>query len=271
MRRLPPPPGSTLRTASARLWLTLLAAPIVFFLVLPELGLLARVRGDALSAALADPGLQAAIGLSLATTFTTLGAAVVGGTPLAYVLARRRAGGWRWLDLLVDLPTVLPPAVAGLGLLYALGRRGFLGSWLSTAGLEVAFTPAAVVLAQSFVSIPYYVRTASVGLASVEGELEQAAGLDGASGLQVFWHVSLPLSWRSFASGAALCWARAMGEFGATIVFAGNFPGRTQTMPLAVYLGLERNLDMATALGVLLLLLSFVVLLLLRALLRDPT
>jgi molybdate transport system permease protein len=124
-------------------------------------------------------------------------------------------------------------------------------------------------MAQSFVAVPYFLRTASIGLASVDPELELAAALDGASRGRVFWHVSLPLSWRSFAGGAALCWARAMGEFGATIVFAGSFPGRTQTMPLAVYLGLERDVSIATALGVLLLALSFLVLALLRILLRD--
>jgi molybdate transport system permease protein len=249
--------------------LGLLAAPLVAFLLLPEVGLAARLRAGALASALADETLHQAVSLSLATTSATLGLAILAGTPLSYVLARRKSGVWRWIDLLVDLPTVLPPAVAGLGLLYALGRRGLFGSWLSAWGIEVAFTPLAVILAQSFVSIPYFLRTAALGLASVDTELEMAAALDGASGPRVFWHVSLPLAWRSFAGGAALCWARAMGEFGATIIFAGSFPGRTQTMTLAVYLGLERDLDVATALGVLLLLLSFLMLFLLRVLLRE--
>jgi molybdate transport system permease protein len=142
---------------------------------------------------------------------------------------------------------------------------------LSSWGIEIAFTPIAVVMAQSFVAIPYFLRTAAIGLAAVDPQLELAASLDGASARQVFWHVSLPLAWKAFAGGAALCWARAMGEFGATIVFAGNFPGRTQTMPLAVYLGLERDLDIATALGVLLLVLSFLILFLLRSVLRERT
>jgi len=265
------PPDLTPRGKNlwSRVGLTLLAAPLIIFLLLPEAGLLARLDVDALAEALADDTLHKAVFLSLGTTFATLLAAVVAGTPLSYALARRRSRAWRWVDLLVDLPTVLPPAVAGLGLLFVFGRRGFLGGALSVWGIEVAFTPVAVVMAQSFVAVPYFLRTATIGLASVDPELELAAALDGASGRQIFWHVSLPLSWRAFAGGAALCWARAMGEFGATIIFAGNFPGRTQTMPLAVYLGLERDLNIATALGVLLLLLSFLVLFLLRSALGD--
>lgn len=257
------------RTLRSRMALALLAAPLVVFLLLPEAGLFARLDEGALTRALADDTFHKAVLLSLGTTTATLIAAVVAGTPLSYALARNKSGVWRWIDLLVDLPTVLPPAVAGLGLLFAFGRRGFLGGALSSWGIEIAFTPIAVVMAQSFVAIPYFLRTAAIGLAAVDPELELAASLDGASARQVFWHVSLPLSWKAFAGGAALCWARAMGEFGATIVFAGNFPGRTQTMPLAVYLGLERDLDVATALGVLLLVLSFLILLLLRSILRE--
>jgi molybdate transport system permease protein len=172
--------------------------------------------------------------------------------------------------VLVDLPTVLPPAVAGLGLLMAFGRRGLLGGWLAALGMEVAFTTSAVVLAQAFVAAPFFIKAASVGLALVNREQEQAASMDGASALRVFRFVTLPQSWRSFLGGAMLCWARAIGEFGATIIFAGNFPGRTQTMPLAVYMSLEIDLGQALTLAAILLLLSFILLAAVRLFLREP-
>jgi molybdate transport system permease protein len=176
----------------------------------------------------------------------------------------------RLLEVLVDLPTVLPPAVAGLGLLMAFGRRGLLGPWLASLGIDIAFTTAAVVLAQAFVAAPFFIKAASVGLALVNREQEQAASMDGASPLRVFRYVTLPQSWRSFLGGAMLCWARAMGEFGATIIFAGNFPGRTQTMPLAVYMSLEIDLGQALTLAAILLLLSFALLAGVRLFLREP-
>jgi molybdate transport system permease protein len=159
---------------------------------------------------------------------------VVLGTPVPLLLAHTRS---RWkgiLDALIDLPVVLPPGVAGLSLLMAFGRRGLVGGALQAMGVEVVFTQAAVVMAQTSVASPLYVRAAAIGFAGVEPELGQAAAMDGASRWQVFRHVILPLSWSALVSGAAMTWARALGEFGATIVFAGNFPGRTQTMPLAV-------------------------------------
>jgi molybdate transport system permease protein len=189
--------------------------------------------------------------------------------PLAYLLARRRFRGQRLVEVLIDLPTVLPPAVAGLALLMAFGRRGLIGSWLQTLGIEIAFTPVAVMMAQMFVAAPYYIKTASVGLAGVSDDLECAAALDGAGTLQVLRYITLPLAWRGIVGGIVLCWARALGEFGATIIFAGNYPGRTQTMPLAVYLGFEIDLNLALTLGVILLVLSFGILLTVRAILRD--
>jgi molybdate transport system permease protein len=138
-------------------------------------------------------------------------------------------------------------------------------------GVEVVFTQAAVVMAQTFVASPLYVRAAAIGFAGVEPELGQAAAMDGASRWQVFRHVILPLSWSALVSGAAMTWARALGEFGATIVFAGNFPGRTQTMPLAIYLGFELNLDLALALSVVLLATSALALVLVKSLLQGPT
>ncbi len=247
----------------------LAAAPILGLLLIPVVAILVRASPAELARQIQEQAARQALALSLATSTATLALALLFGTPLARVLARRPAGGRRWLELAVDLPTVLPPAVAGLGLLFAFGRRGLLGGVLESAGLEIAFTPFAVVLAQSFVAVPYYVRTAAVGLAALDPELEVAAELDGATPAQVFRSISLPLAWRGFVGGAALCWARALGEFGATIVFAGNFPGRTQTMPLAVYLGLERDLQLALTLAVILIGISFVVLFVLRAVLRE--
>jgi len=261
-------PRVTLRPAS--LWA--LAAPLLALLLLPLVALLLRTPPGTLTLALHEPGTRQAIALSLGTSLLTVLLALVCGTPLAYLLARRRPAGVALLEVLVDLPTVLPPAVAGLALLMAFGRRGVLGGLLASVGIEVAFTTAAVVMAQTFVAIPYYVKSAAVGLAGVSHELEQAAALDGASPWQIFRYVVAPLARRGIAGGLALCWARALGEFGATIIFAGNFPGRTQTMPLAIYLGFEIDLGQALTLAAIMLAVSFTVLLVIRAALRpQPT
>jgi molybdate transport system permease protein len=166
---------------------------------------------------------------------------------------------------------VLPPAVAGVALLLAFGRRGLAGGLLEDWGVHIAFTQAAVVMAQTFIAAPLYIKSAAVGFANVEPELEQAAGLDGASGWGVFRHVTVPLAWPGLLSGAVLTWARALGEFGATIIFAGNFPGRTQTMPLAIYLGFELDLDVALTLSVILVGFSFLALILIKSVFhREP-
>jgi molybdate transport system permease protein len=263
-------------TASARTrvkwkdWGLLFAsAPLLTLLLLPILALMLKTPPATLWRYLGNASTLQAISLSLVTSTATAGVVILLGLPLAYVLARRRFRGQRLVEALIDLPTVLPPAVAGLALLMAFGRRGLLGSWLQTFGIEIAFTPLAVMMAQMFVAAPYYIKTASVGLASVSADLERAAALDGAGSLQVLRYITLPLAWRGIAGGIVLCWARALGEFGATIIFAGNYPGRTQTMPLAVYLGFEIDLNLALTLGVILLVISFGILLAVRAILRD--
>jgi molybdate transport system permease protein len=263
-------------TASARTrvkwkdWGLLFAsAPLVALLLLPILALVLKTPPATLWRYLGSSSTLQAISLSLVTSTATAAMVIVLGLPLAYALARRSFRGRRLVEALIDLPTVLPPAVAGLALLMAFGRRGLLGSWLQTLGIEIAFTPVAVMMAQMFVAAPYYIKTASIGLAGVSVDLEHAAALDGAGSLQVLRHVTLPLAWRSIVGGIALCWARALGEFGATIIFAGNYPGRTQTMPLAVYLGFQIDLNQALTLGVILLVLSFSLLLSVRAILRD--
>ena len=267
-------PGPASKTLRHRLEAWLLGAgalPLFAFLVLPLVALLLKVTPAVLVRAFGESATVQAVGLSLSTSAATLVVVVVLGTPLAHMLARRQFRGRTIVEALIDLPTVLPPAVAGVALLLAFGRRSLVSQWLEHCGVQIAWSPVAVVLAQTFVAAPYYIKSASVGLAGVSKDLLEAAALDGASPRQAFFHVSLPLAWRGIASGAALCWSRALGEFGATIIFAGNYPGRTQTMPLAVYIGFEIDLDQALALAAVMLLVSFGVLLLIRATTRRQS
>jgi molybdate transport system permease protein len=207
-----------------------------------------------------------AMRLSAITSTFSLILAVLFGTPLAYLLARRNFPGKVVVDLVVDLPIVLPPTVAGVALLVAFGRRGVLGGHLSDAGIELAFTTTAVVLAQLFVSAPFYVRTVKAGFEAVDVQYEGVAATLGASPLRIFWRIVLPLSWPSVVAGAILCWARGLSELGATLVFAGNFQGRTQTMPLAIIgvFDAGRSIDLAIALAVILVVAAAFLLLILR-------
>lgn len=246
-------------------WLFIVpAAALMGLLLLPLLALAVRGLMDDFVAYALAPSALAALRLSLVTSAISVIIAVATGTPLAYLLARWRFRGRAWLDLLLDLPVVLPPSVAGLALLIAFGRQGIFGAGLSALGISLPFTTAAVVLAQTFVSAPLYVRAARVGFGSIDGQLEESAFVEGANQWQLFRFVMLPLSARALLSGAILCWTRALGEFGATILFAGNLEGRTQTMPLAIYLGLERGLGVALALSVMLLAVSLALLAVLR-------
>ena len=211
-----------------------------------------------------QPIVRDALRLSLITSTASLIVVVVLGTPLAYMLARARFPGKRVVDTLVDLPVVLPPVVAGVALLMAFGRRGVFGEDLRAAGVELAFTTMAVVLAQIFVSAPFYIRAAKAGFHSVDVTLEKMAYTLGASRLRTFRRVTLPLAMPAVVGGIVLCWARALSEFGATMMFAGNFRGTTQTMPLAIMTAMESDLFAALAIAVILLAVSFVVLLLFR-------
>ncbi|MEO5704491.1 MAG: ABC transporter permease [Candidatus Limnocylindrales bacterium] len=213
-----------------------LAALFAAFLGLPIVTLVGRAVGSgALGRIAGSDALLGALTLSLATTAISLALTVAIGLPLAFVLARRRFRG-KWLvEAFVDLPIVLPPAVAGLALLLVLGRRGLLGEGLQAAGIDIAFTTIAVVVAQTFVSAPFFVRSARAGLAGVDRDLEDAARADGASEWRLFRSVTVPLAAPALAAGLVMSWARALGEFGATIMFAGNVQGRTQTLPLVVY------------------------------------
>jgi molybdate transport system permease protein len=243
--------------------------PLLGLLTLPLLSLTLKTPPETVLQSLADSTTLQAISLSLRTSLVTVSVVVLLGTPLAYLLARKRLRAASALEVLLDLPTVLPPAVAGLALLMAFGRRGLLGVWLAPVGIQVPFTPLAVVLAQTFVAAPYFIKAAALGLSSVGRELEEAAALDGAAPAETFRYVILPLAWQGMVAGIALCWARALGEFGATIIFAGNLPGRTQTMPLAVYLGFEIDLTRALTLAMILLAISFAILVAVRIILRG--
>lgn len=244
----------------------LLAMPLFLLLAVPVAMLVVRTTPRAFAAELENPETLSAIVLSLVSSTVALIVTIVFGTPLAYWLSRSRSRFGAVVETLVDLPTVLPPSVAGVALLLTLGRNGPVGAWLEWAGLGVAFTPAAVVIAQVFVASPYYVRAARAGFASVGADVREAAIIDGASGWGLFRLVLAPLAARSIGAGAAMCWSRAIGEFGATIIFAGNLPGLTQTMPLAVYLGFENGLDRALVLSAVLIAISLVVLVMVRML-----
>jgi molybdate transport system permease protein len=226
------------------------SAVLVAFVVVPLIALAFHVRPDEFAAALGSPPARTALALSAFTTAVALGLALVFGTPLAYVLARVDFPGRRLVDAIVDLPIVVPPAVAGLALLLAFGRTGTFGPLLRSAGISLSFTTAAVVLAQLFVASPFYVRAARAGFASVDRTLEAASETLGMGPLRTFAFVTVPLAAPTLVGGAVLCWARALGEFGATIMFAGNLAGVSQTLPLAVYLNLESgNVTLAVALS----------------------
>ena len=237
-----------------------LAAPFLLFITLPLAALFLRLTPADISGSLRDAQVVQAVTLSLQTSLVTVLVTLLAGTPVAYLIYRRRTPLYRFLDILIDLPTVLPPAVAGVALLMACGRQGLVGSWLAALGISLPFTPAAVVLAQTFVAAPLYIRSAALGFSGVDCELKKAAALDGASRVQTFRFIMLPIAWHSLLSGIVMTWARALGEFGATIIFAGNFPGRTQTMPLAIYIGFELDLKVALTLSALLIGTSFLIL-----------
>jgi molybdate transport system permease protein len=237
----------------------------IAFLLLPLVGLLVRAPWRTLPRLLSDPTVGEALRLSLVTATIATAVSLVIGVPLAWVLARVRFPGRSLLRALITLPLVLPPVVGGVALLLALGRRGLLGQYLDRwFGLTIPFTPLAVVLAETFVAMPFLIVTVEGALRAADPRFEEASATLGASRWTTFRRVTLPMIGPSVLAGAVLCWARALGEFGATITFAGNFPGRTQTMPVAVYIALETDPDAAIALSLVLLAVSVVILVSLR-------
>jgi len=242
------------------------AALIALFLGLPVVALVGRALFDgSLAASVTSRVVLDALLLSLVTTAVSLVLTVVFGLPLAFVLARRSFPGKGWLEAIIDLPIVLPPSVAGLALLIVFGRRGLLAEPLGILGIAIPFTTVAVILAQTFVSAPFFIRSARTGIAAVDRDLEDAARVDGASERQLFRRITVPLASAALAAGLVMTWARSLGEFGATIMFAGNIAGRTQTLPLVVYGEFQSgSLDASIAAAAILVVAAFGVLLAVR-------
>ena len=234
-----------------------LALPMLALLCLPILGLIGQSTPTAIWQALASPTLHQAVWLSIGTCAATLGVTLIFGTPLAIWLAHSRHP---WLAICVDLPTVLPPAVAGLALLSIFGRTG----WSGQLGLPLSFTTTAVVLAQLFVAAPLYIQSTVVALRAIDDDIIAAAHIDGADTAQQWRYIIIPLARTGMFTGAALALARALGEFGATALFAGSLPGRTRTMALAIYVAAESDDATAITMSLILLGMSLVILLFIR-------
>jgi molybdate transport system permease protein len=243
-----------------------LGVALILLLGLPLLSLVLRISPEALLDRLSEPLLLQALRLSLLTSLAATITVVALGLPVAYALAMTDFRGKRLLELLIDLPMVLPPTVAGVALLMAFGRTGLAGGALAWLGVTLPFTTLAVVVAQAFVAAPFFVGAARAGFAEVDRKYLDTAATLRAAPVTAFLRVLAPLAAPSLLGGAAMSWARALGEFGATITFAGNMPGVTQTMPLAVYLALQSDVEAAVVLSVLLLAVSVAVLLSVRLL-----
>ena len=254
-------PGRGLGTAAAVLY--------TLFIVLPVLALLVRAaQQESFFSSLTSDLALTALRLSLVTSLVSMAVVIAVGTPFAYLLARSSSPLLKILDSLVELPIVLPPVVAGVAMLMAFGRQGILGPQLESVGITLPFTTAAVVFAQIFVGAPFYVRAAKLGFQTVARDYEDVSQTLGVSPWWTFWRLTLPLAMPSLLTGLALAWARAISEFGATIMFAGNLTGKTQTMPLAIMTAMESSLDTALALSVMLVLGAVAVLLTLSFLVR---
>jgi molybdate transport system permease protein len=238
-------------------------------LALPVVLLLWRGASAGFAGYLTEPSVLNAARLSVFTSASSMLITLLLGTPLAYLLARWSFRQKAWIEMVVDLPIVLPPMVAGIGLLLTFGSNSALGSVLDKAGIRLPFTTAAVIFAQAFVSAPLFIRSARLGFGAVRSEMIEAAYTDGASEAVIFWFIMIPLASRAMLNGLILCWARAFGEFGATIIFAGNLENVTQTMPLVIFNGFETKMEIALAISLLLILLSAGVLLTLRLVERD--
>lgn len=246
-----------------------LSLPLILFISLPIVALFLNLSTMEVFSNLRQTAMLQAVTLSLITSLATTFITLILGTPVAYYLSHSRGRFARWVDTVMDLPTVLPPSVAGLALLLTFGRKGLFGPAFSAWGISIPFTTLAVILAQTFIAAPYYVKAAAIGFANIDAEIKQAAALDGADGPQTFAYVTLPLSWHALLSGAVMTWARALGEFGATIIFAGNFPGTTQTMPLAIYIGFQIDISVAITLAAILIIFSFFTLILVKGMLYE--
>ncbi len=230
------------------------------FLLIPIVAIFAELSLSELRAGLSSDVTHEALRVTAETNLAAMALIIFFGTPTAYLLATKRFRGRTMLVTVVELPLVLPPAVAGVGLLAAFGRFGLLGGTLGALGIEVAFTKVAVVLAVTFVASPFYVRTAIAAFEAVDPDLVAASRTLGAGPARTFARIGLPLASGGLGAGAALAFARGIGEFGATLMFAGSFQGVTQTLSLAVYQEFDVDFDTALAIGALLVIVSAVVL-----------
>jgi molybdate transport system permease protein len=257
-----PRPTAPRQTAPPALLLAVVAAALFF--ALPLLGLLLRAPWSSLPAQLCSPPVLDALCLSLQCSLAAALLSLLLGLPLAVWLADGQDAARTAVRVLVTLPMVLPPVVGGVAMLLAYGRRGIVGSWLEWFGVALPFTGAGVVLAETYVAVPFFVLTAEAGLRSFDRRYADAAATLGAGPWRAFWSVTVPMIAPSLRAGLVVAWARALGEFGATITFAGNLAGHTRTMPLAVYTALENDPDGAIALSLLLVAVSVAMLVLLR-------
>ncbi len=253
------------RLGAERLLIATAGSLLVAFLAIPIVALFVTITGAELAGGLSHPLVWPALRLSLLTTTSSLLIVIVAGTPLAWTLAHARGRAARVVETLVQLPIVVPPAVAGVALLLAFGRRGLLSGWLYPEGWSVTFTTAAVVVAETFVSAPFYVQAAPSAFRRIDPRIVLVARSLGARPLRVFFRVVVPIAAPGLVAGAAMSWARALGEFGATLMFAGNLRGETQTLPLAIYSALEADLRVAQSLSIILVVAAFALLLVVRA------
>ena len=232
---------------------------IVLFITLPVVSLFLKISPGNFLSEFKSSVVMDALKLSLITSVITAILIVVLGTPVAYINARYQYHGKNFVDTIIDLPVVIPPAVSGIALLMAFGRMGIIGQYLNLAGVTIGFSTVAVVMAQLFVSSPYYIRQAKSSFEDVDTVYEDAARTLGASPYKAFIYITMPMALNGLVSGLMMSWARALGEFGATILFAGNFQGTTQTMPLAIYTIMQSDMDASIALSVILVIISFMV------------
>ena len=260
-------PGDRVAYGLAAAALSLVAG----FIALPIVSLLLWTANEDAWRAMASPVARDALLLSVKTTSISMFIIVTVGTPAAYVLARAEFPGKRLVDALVDIPAVLPPSAAGIALLLTFGRFGLVGQYLTVFGVQITFTTAAVVMAEVFVAAHFYVRQAAVGFSQVRRDVEEAAMVDGAGRASAFLRVTVPLAFPALVAGAVMAWARALGEFGATVIFAGSFQGITQTVPLAIFATFQSDIDAAVALSVMVLGFAFAVILVARLLLGRAT
>ncbi len=252
-------------------WLVVLATLALAYFLLPLVAVFFRLPFPGLVEKLQSPQAFGALALSLKTSIVALVASIAIGTPLAYWLARARGRFVRVVETFMQMPIVVPPAVAGVGLLLVFGRSGYAGPALHALGITIPFTPVAVVLAQIFTGAPFFIFSAKQAFEGVDHDLVSVARTLGSTPTNAFARVTLPLAFSGLLSGAVLCWARSLGEFGATIVFAGNFPNSTQTLPLAIYTALDSSLELAVAMSALLLTVAFVLLFAVRLVDRGRT